>query len=103
MGKFSQKMMGKEVGSASVYAEPHTMGGVSLKGFGKEANSAKQSAAGSRIGDPNKQNALETSPTSGSKRVSAGDPGRDDVKTLGIKIRGTGCATKGVMARGPMG
>ena len=67
MGKFSQKMMGKEVGSASVYAEPHTMGGVSLKGFGKEANSAKQSAAGSRIGDPNKQNALETSPTSGSK------------------------------------
>ena len=25
------------------------------------------------------------------------------VKTSGIKIRGTGCATKGVMARGPMG
>ncbi len=24
------------------------------------------------------------------------------VKTSGIKIRGTGCATKGVMARGPM-
>ena len=24
------------------------------------------------------------------------------VKTAGIKIRGTGCATKGVMARGPM-
>ena len=24
------------------------------------------------------------------------------VKTDGIKIRGTGCATKGVMARGPM-
>ena len=24
-------------------------------------------------------------------------------KTSGIKIRGTGCATKGVMARGPMG
>jgi len=23
-------------------------------------------------------------------------------KTSGIKIRGTGCATKGVMARGPM-
>lgn len=25
-----------------------------------------------------------------------------DVKTTGIKIRGTGAATKGVMARGPM-
>lgn len=24
------------------------------------------------------------------------------VKTSGIKVRGTGCATKGVMARGPM-
>ena len=35
-------------------------------------------------------------------RVSAGDPGANDVKTSGMKIRGTGCATKGVMARGPM-
>jgi hypothetical protein len=26
----------------------------------------------------------------------------DTVKTTGIKIRGTGAATKGVMARGPM-
>lgn len=27
MAKYSQKMMGKEVGQASVYAEPHTMSG----------------------------------------------------------------------------
>jgi len=27
----------------------------------------------------------------------------NEVKTSGIKIRGTGAATKGVMARGPMG
>jgi|TARA_E500000305_G_scaffold111538_1_gene125178 hypothetical protein len=26
-----------------------------------------------------------------------------DVKTSGIKVRGTGAATKGTMARGPMG
>lgn len=26
----------------------------------------------------------------------------DEVKTSGVKIRGTGAATKGVMARGPM-
>lgn len=26
-----------------------------------------------------------------------------DIKTSGIKVRGTGAATKGTMARGPMG
>ena len=88
MGKYSAKMMGKEVGNAMIYAEPHTMDGKPLRQ--------------TKMSDPNKQNALETTPTSGSKRVSAGDPGRDDVKTSGIKIRGTGCATNGLMARGPM-
>jgi hypothetical protein len=38
--------------------------------------------------------------------MSVGNINRDgynpDVKTTGIKIRGTGCATKGTMARGPM-
>jgi hypothetical protein len=32
---------------------------------------------------------------------TAGYPEKD-IKTTGIKIRGTGAATKGVMARGPM-
>jgi hypothetical protein len=41
-------------------------------------------------------------PRTAVQRVSAGDPGREDTKTTGIKIRGTGAATKGVMARGPM-
>lgn len=35
------------------------------------------------------------------KVEGAGYP--DTAKTSGIKIRGTGAATKGVMARGPMG
>ena len=30
-------------------------------------------------------------------------PNMAGVKTTGIKIRGTGAATKGTMARGPMG
>ena len=30
-------------------------------------------------------------------------PDMKDVKTTGTKIRGTGAATKGTMARGPMG
>jgi hypothetical protein len=35
----------------------------------------------------------------GAESKSAGD---ESIKTSGIKIRGTGAATKGVMARGPM-
>jgi len=43
---------------------------------------------------------LDTYDTSvGAISKSAGD---EQVKTSGIKIRGTGAATKGLMARGPM-
>lgn len=90
MAKFSQKVMGKEVGQAEKYAQPHTMSGKPLK------------AGLPKITDPNTLNALQSNKTSAAKRVSLGDPGADDVKTSGIKIRGTGAATKGTMARGPM-
>ena len=89
MAKFSQKMMGKEVGPASVYAKPHTMDG-------KPGTGAKV------VQDPNTMSAEQMSPRTVAARVSAGNPARDDVKTSGIKIRGTGAATKGTMARGPM-
>jgi hypothetical protein len=53
--------------------------------------------------DPNSMSANESTPGGmPAKRVSAGNPARDDVKTSGIKIRGAGAATKGTMARGPM-
>jgi hypothetical protein len=71
MPKFSKKMMGKEVGDAAVYAEPHTEvkdGGTSMMGRATPVT----------IG-PLKQ-----------------------TKTTGIKMRGTGAATKGTMSRGPM-
>lgn len=92
MAKFSQKVMGKEVGNAVVYAEPHTMKGgvVSMKD------------AVSRRPDPNTLNARQMNPGTLAGRVSAGDPDRDDVKTTGIETRGNGAATKGRMARGPM-
>jgi hypothetical protein len=92
MAKFSAKMMGKEVGNAGVYAEPHTMkgGSVSMK------------AAISRKPDPNTLSASQMNPGTLAGRVSAGNPDRDDVKTTGIETRGNGCATKGRMARGPM-
>lgn len=90
MAKFSQKMMGKEVGQAMTYAKPHTM-------KGKPVSSKLP-----KVQDPNLLSAEKTSPSSGAKRVSMGDPAANDVKTSGIKVRGTGAATKGTMARGPM-
>jgi hypothetical protein len=88
MAKFSMKQGGKEVGSASVYAEPHHMTGKKFTisdNPGKEANSSKLDTMDVSVGQFSK---------------SAGD---EKIKTDGIKIRGTGCATKGLMARGPMG
>ena len=72
---------------ASTYAKPHTMSG--------------------------KKVSIETNPGSGTNRskldtldMSVGafskSAGNESVKTSGIKIRGTGAATKGTMARGPM-
>lgn len=78
---------------ASAYAKPHTMSGktVSVNSVGKYKT------------DPNQMSAAESTPGGmPARRVSMGNPAADDVKTSGIKIRGTGAATKGVMARGPM-
>ena len=96
MAKFSKKVMGKEVGDAKVYAEPHTM-------KGKAMNAKDSMMAVSRPPDPNTLAANKLKPGGQpALRVSAGDPAANDVKTTGIKIRGTGAATKGTMARGPM-
>lgn len=87
MAKFSKKMMGKEVGSASVYAKPHTMKGKAVKA---ESNPGSGS---------NKSKLDQYDVSVGNISKSAGD---EKIKTDGIKIRGTGAATKGLMARGPM-
>ena len=93
MATFSKKMMGKEVGNASVYAAPHTMDG----------KATSINSAGKYQTDPNSMSAIESTPGGmPARRVSMGDPAADNVKTSGIKIRGTGAATKGLMARGPM-
>jgi hypothetical protein len=89
MAKFSKKVMGKEVGDAKVYASPHTM-------TGKAGVQMKQ------VKDPNTLSQKQQGPRTGSPRVSSGDPAADDVKKTGIKMRGAGAATKGVMSRGPM-
>lgn len=68
---------------ASAYAKPHTMSGGPVTDG--RANMSK----------------LDTlDPSIGALSKSAGN---EPTKTDGIKIRGTGAATKGTMARGPMG
>lgn len=90
MAKFSKKVMGKEIGDAAVYAEPHTMDGKSLKVIKSEVQI-----------DPNTLSATESCTTA--RRISTGDPARNDVKTTGMKQRGHGAAIKGFTSRGPMG
>lgn len=86
MAKYSMKKNGKEVGPAEVYAEPHTMSG-------KKMTTAKDAV---------------TKPGNGVDQVnmSVGGYTKDNKSPVNkhgeMKIRGTGAATKGVMARGPM-
>ena len=51
------------------------------------------------VGGPSNEEQLKKTQMSVANNRSANYPG---TKTSGIKIRGTGAATKGVMARGPM-
>ena len=87
MAKFSHKVKRKEVGQAAVYAEPHDM-------KGKPVSVASDQNEISGVG-------LMDSLNVGVGNVNKGNIRR--TKTTGIKIRGTGAATKGTMARGPMG
>ena len=91
MAKYSKKVMGKEVGQASVYAQPHTMSG------SKEIDLGVCYAT-----DPNSMAANESTPGGmPARRVSIGNNTRGP-KTSGIEMRGAGAATKGRISRGPM-
>jgi hypothetical protein len=87
MATYSKKMMGKEVGDAKVYAKPHTMSG-------KAVSASTNPGSG-----PNRSNLDALDVSIGAESKSAGNK---PTKTTGIKVRGTGAATKGLMARGPM-
>jgi hypothetical protein len=76
--------MAKNNKPAESYAKPHTMSGGAV-----DAQSAVTK----------KGNGIDEI------KMSAGNVFKsqnDEVKTSGIKIRGTGAATKGTMSRGPM-
>ncbi len=86
MATYSKKMMGKEVGDASVYAPPHTMTGKAVSASTNPGSGPDHSRAST-------------------VNMSVGNITRNEqpgAKTSGIKVRGTGAATKGLMARGPM-
>ena len=86
MAKYSMKRDGKEVGPASVYAEPHTMDGKKVT-----INDAIKDQSGAQV-----MNEMNISVGKISKNLGKG------VKTTGIETRGNGAATKGRIARGPM-
>jgi len=72
---------------ASAYAKPHTMSGkavVASTNPGTPPNRSKADTVNMSIGNISKA------------------AGNETVKTSGIKVRGTGAATKGITARGPM-
>ena len=87
MAKYSMKRDGKEVGPASVYAEPHTMSGSKL-GNNLPAMSTESGA------EYLKQANISTGTTSKGNYPPT--------KTSGIQVRGGKAQTKGKMARGPM-
>jgi hypothetical protein len=85
MAKFSKKVMGKEVGDAATYAAPHNMSGKAVK----------------MSTNPGKPSDISSTTT---MKMSVGNynNGQNETKTSGIKMRGTGAATKGLMSRGPL-
>ncbi len=87
MAKFSMKKDGKEVGSASVYAQPHTMSGDAVN----VNNAIKNKTGAQRMDDMN----ISVAGTSKGNYKPT--------KTDGITMRGHGAATKGIKSRGPMG
>lgn len=87
MAKFSMKKQGKEVGPASTYAVPHSM-----EGSATNVNTYNKYTPGAKV--INEMNPSVAGISKGNYK---------EAKTTGIKIRGTGAATKGTMARGPMG
>ena len=71
---------------ASTYAKPHTMSGKSV------------TVSENPGGVPNKKYLKDANVSVANSHSNDYPP----TKTSGIKVRGTGAATKGLMARGPM-
>ena len=88
MAKYSKKVMGKEVGSAEVYADPHTMTGQKTN-----VDNYNQYTAGAKVMDD--------------MNMSVGGVSKGNYKGVnpyGVgTMRGYGAATKGRKISGKMG
>jgi hypothetical protein len=113
MAKFSMKKGGKEVGPASVYAEPHTMKGKTTPKSGRPVPSGEKTKA-TRVNGPqpsttDSYQSSVTKPGNGIDKinmsVAAASKGNypPENKYGKIQMRGTGAATKGKMSSGKMG
>lgn len=88
MAKFSMKKQGKEVGSASVYAQPHTM-----EGGATNVNAYSKYTPGAKVLD-------SINPSVGG--ISKGN--YKPINPYGVgEMRGYGAATKGRKISGKMG
>jgi len=88
MAKYSAKMMGKEVGQASVYAEPHTMSG------------QRVTAETASLTKPGKDRLNEMNISVGG--ISKGNYAPVNPHGVGV-MRGYGAAVKGRKISGKMG
>ena len=108
MAKFSKKLGGKEVGDASVYAKPHSVSVASGRPVPSGEKTVSTRVTGAQpVSFPAEPAGVTKNNTKFNKdsNVSVANRRSNDypeTKTSGIKIRGTGCAIKGLMARGPM-
>ena len=88
MAKYSKKVMGKEVGSAEVYAAPHTMSGQTTN-----VDNYNQYTPGAKVVD--------------TMNISVGGVSKGNYKGVnpyGVgEMRGYGAATKGRKISGKMG
>jgi hypothetical protein len=93
MAKYSQKVMGKEVGSGEVYAEPHTMTGKKISAKEMQGFVEKTPSVNGPVTDV--------------LNISVGGISKGNYKSInpygtGV-MRGYGAATKGRKISGKMG
>ena len=96
MAKYSKKVMGKEVGDASVYAKPHTMSAKTMSEADMRRAVSKDAYGNKGLGIASEINSKTATPG-----VSIGANTKDNMNGE-ITMRGYGAATKGIKCRGPM-
>ena len=96
MAKYSKKVMGKEIGGAETYAEPHTMSAKKISEADMHRAVSKDAYGNKGLGIASEINSKTATPG-----VSIGANTKENMNGE-ITMRGFGAATKGIKCRGPM-